>query len=167
MHIHWKRIIGYPDYEVSDTGLVRTIDGDVLKQQVYNNYLSVRLNNKWEKVHRLVAIHFIPNPDNKPVVNHNDFNTYNNHSYNLQWMTHQENVNHSKKRMNYNKYKVNRLHPETKEVIETYPSCQAAVIAMGGKNNGSAVARAIKQGTKSFGYYWERATTIPKGSTLK
>lgn len=161
MHIEWRTIEDYPNYQVSNTGLVRTFDGGILKQQCYNSYLYVRLNGKWQRVNRLVAKAFLPNPDNKPVVNHKDFNTFNNHLYNLQWTTHQENVEHSKDRMNFNRYTVNQLDPDTREVIATYPSAQAAVAAMGGKNNGSAVAKAVKHGTKSFGYYWERATTIP------
>ena len=161
MHIEWKQIKDYPDYFVSNTGLVKNYAGDYLQQQSYRKYLSVRLNNDWKKVHRLVAEAFIPNPDNKPIANHLDFNTYNNHLYNLEWATHKENVEHSKERMKFNRYVVNQLDPDTQEIINTFPSAQAAVIAMGGKNNGSAVAKAIKQGTKSYGYYWERATTIP------
>jgi hypothetical protein len=165
MHIEWRVIPPpYTNYQVSNTGLVKASDGTILKQQPYNHYLSVRLyseaagEDKWFKVHRLVAERFVPNLENKPVVNHKDFNTYNNHSYNLEWVTHQENADHSKERMNYNRYKVNQLDPEG-NIIQTFNSCNEAVSAMGGKNNGSAVAKAIKQGTKSYGYYWERATT--------
>lgn len=159
MNTVWTRIKEYPSYTVSSTGLVKTEDGGILKQQPYNGYLAVRLNNDWKKVHRLVAEAFIPNPNNKPVVNHKDFNTYNNHSYNLEWTTHKENVAHSKTRMNYNRYKVHQLDPNTRQVINTFSSCAEAVQAMGGKNNGGAVAKAIRAGTKSYGYCWERATT--------
>lgn len=171
MKAQWKVLPPpYTNYSVSNTGLVKAADGTILKQQVYNNYLSVRLyshaGDKWFKVHRLVAERFVPNPDNKPVVNHLDFNTYNNHSYNLVWVTHKENVDYSKDRMNYNRYKVNQLD-EDGNIINTFNSCQEAVTEMGGKNNGSAVAKAIKKGSRSYGYYWERATTISKESTPK
>jgi hypothetical protein len=43
-------------------------------------------------IHRLVAEAFVPNPDNKPVVDHIDTNINNNHYTNLQWVTAQENV---------------------------------------------------------------------------
>lgn len=166
MHILWKPIPGYP-YEVSNTGLVRQLDGMVLKQQAYRNYLSVLLYNaagsKWHKVHRLVAEAFIPNPDNAPVVNHEDFNTYNNHAYNLAWMSHQENATYSKSRMNFNRYAVEQLDPSTGQVIATFQSCADAVKAMGGKNNGGAVAKAVRTGTLSYGYKWKRATTTRKG----
>jgi hypothetical protein len=46
-------------------------------------------------VHRLVANHFIPNPENKSDVNHKDFNRKNNHVDNLEWTTKSENAIHS------------------------------------------------------------------------
>lgn len=64
-------------------------------------YLKVLLSKnskvKSEKIHRLVANHFIPNPDNKPHVNHIDANKLNNHYSNLEWCTHQENITHARK----------------------------------------------------------------------
>jgi hypothetical protein len=159
----WKVILYYENYSVSNTGLVKAFDGTVLKQQLYNNYLCVKLYNgthdTWKKVHRLVADAFVDNPKERPVVNHLDYNTFNNHAYNLEWVTHKENVEYSKDRMTFNRYKVLQIDPATGKIVKEYESCAAAVIAMGGKNNGSAIAKAAKQGTKSYGYYWKRATT--------
>ncbi len=102
MSIEWKDTYIYGEqYQVSQTGLVRNkITGHILTPQKDNKgYLRVRLSfhNKKSsaKVHRLVAVAFIPNPYNKPQVNHRDANKENNAVGNLEWITNYENMQHA------------------------------------------------------------------------
>ena len=60
-----------------------------------DGYVYVRIANKTHRVHRLVAQTYIPNPENKPQVNHIDGNKANNMLCNLEWMTQSENIQHS------------------------------------------------------------------------
>ena len=63
----------------------------------YPNHILVdeQGNKRTECIHRLVASHFIPNPDNKPQINHKDGNKANNHVDNLEWVTCSENSQHA------------------------------------------------------------------------
>lgn len=94
----------YPGYEISNFGRVKSWKSGKPKILVprldsQKRYYMINLckNNQSKNilVHRLVAQYFVDNPNNKPVVNHIDHNTRNNHSDNLEWVTVQENVHHS------------------------------------------------------------------------
>lgn len=98
----WKLIEGFDGiYSVSNYGEVRNNKtGRLMKQRkTEKGYLRVGLTNnekpKCMRVHRLVAQAFIPNPDDKPEVNHIDFNKENNCVNNLEWVTGKENAKHS------------------------------------------------------------------------
>lgn len=98
----WKTLKENDKYEISDTGLVRRIDTkQTLSGCITSGYRSVKLtfNNSKQKrfyVHRLVAEHFINNPDpkNKTFVNHKDGNKLNNCIENLEWVSPRENNLH-------------------------------------------------------------------------
>lgn len=98
----FREIDGFPDYEVSNLGRVCSFKGrypKILKpRKDRGGYLCVTLytgeKRVTKKVHRLVAEAFIPNPENKPEVNHIDEDKLNNVVDNLEWVTHRENMNH-------------------------------------------------------------------------
>ncbi len=110
-------------------------------------------------VHRLVAIAFIPNPDNKKYVNHRDGNKNNNDISNLEWVTASENTIHG---FENGLMRVGAEHHMSTPVrcIDTgtvYNTAKAANAAYTkGKPNGSNIARVCK-GTqkKAFGLNWE------------
>jgi hypothetical protein len=99
----WREIAGFEGrYEVSDEGRVRNMrTGKVFAVNLSSKgYPVVALCRKPEKpkscrVHRLVALAFIQNPDALPEVNHKDSDKANNHVSNLEWVTSQQNMQHS------------------------------------------------------------------------
>lgn len=99
----FKRIVGFENYAVDESGVVVNTTTRHIKSPCDNNmgYLYVDLYDKGrhskEYIHRLVAKAFIPNPDNKPYINHIDGNPHNNSIENLEWCTPLENVEHASK----------------------------------------------------------------------
>lgn len=97
----FKDIQGYPNYQISNLGRVWS-----KKRQIYlkpnknqSGYLSVCITaingkQKRELIHRLVALAFIPNPNNYPCVNHKDEDKENNTTTNLEWCTKKYNMNY-------------------------------------------------------------------------
>ena len=106
----WKWVPGFEGfYSVSNLGSIRNSKGKILsvehtrdpKTGKKTGHLRVTLHKNGKQkhcfVHRLVALAFIPNPDNKPYVNHKDNDPENNCVDNLEWCTNKENVLHSRR----------------------------------------------------------------------
>lgn len=97
----WKDIIGFEGiYQISNQGRVKNVKLNLIRNPHLSDrgYHIILLRNKkiskTARIHRLVAIHFIPNPENKEHVNHLDFNPLNNCVENLEWVTNRENSYH-------------------------------------------------------------------------
>ncbi len=144
----------------------------------HKGYLRVDLRTDDDKrkvgiVHRLVAIAFIPNPENKPQVNHIDANKINNHANNLEWVTNQENHNHKLKmglnvsiggdkhytqqgeykNFHHNWQKVQQLDLNG-NVINTFKSVKDAAIHVG--IHYTTISHAIKKNGTAKGFKWRK-----------
>ena len=90
----WKEIPGYERYEVSSLGRVRR--GNLIRKLGWNKsgrlHICMTMNRKTitKEVHRLVALTFIPNPENKPTVDHINRDFLDNRIDNLRWATRTE-----------------------------------------------------------------------------
>ena len=154
----WKRVLGYEDsYEVSNYGRIKSLsrkievhrDGEthvryyrerLMSPSIRARYPNVNLSSDGRpenfSIHRLVAQAFIPNPENKPYVNHIDGDTHNNHVSNLEWVTQSENINHAIKIGNKEpkEAKVNPKKPTTNkqkifDVLNRFPDMKTGKIA--------------------------------------
>jgi len=99
-------IIGYPNYLIFEDGRVYNREFRRFKTAWVSThgYYRIGLSNNGKKkhhfLHRLIAIHYIPNPLNLPVVDHIDRNRLNNDISNLRWVTSQGNAHNRKKMPN-------------------------------------------------------------------
>ena len=181
----WRDVVGYEGYyKVSNIGRVKSVERKIWNGKGYKTefsrilkqalnykgypivYLSKESKQKTVSVHRLVALAFISNPQNKPQVNHIDGNKKNNNVSNLEWCSNQENQLHAviNKLNDHSTYKsgkaerpVYKIDTETNEIIAKYNSIAEATDAIGykSKSNIGACCRGLKKTVG--GYKWKYA----------
>lgn len=128
----WKPVLGFPRYEISDAGRLRTISpstaGDLptvlkpfVKRSGYVQYgLSANGVEKWFLAHRLVALHFLSPDPERPVVNHRNGDKADNRVDNLEWSTLAENNRHADARgVRHALTNPKRAHKLTAAIVET------------------------------------------------
>ena len=180
----WKTIKGYENYyQISNQGRVKSVTRFVndnngvvlLKSKILNpmmnekGYLRIGLskNNqrKYKRIHRLVAEAFIPNPDNKPQINHKNGIKTDNRVSNLDWVSISENVKHSyhvlhRKKSMLRKFGVDNpnskpiLQLKNGKIIAKFNSAKEAERCTGISQGN--ISRCANKKTKSAGgYQWE------------
>ena len=170
----WKDIVGYESYyQVSNFGNIRNSTTKLLRKSIPNwaNYHRIGLNKKGKykihSVHRLVAIAFIPNPNNYPESNHIDHNRQNNNVGNLEWCTRSYNASHSFTRPDRKKArawlgKKGKLHPNSLPIVQklngvvigSFDGLSDAARKLGIRDTG--IGKVCRGERKSYkGYQWE------------
>lgn len=182
----WKIIEEYPNYMVSSEGKVKSIErndgrgrhkkGKILSPR-YNTrgYITVVLykNGKPQtfRVNRLVAQVFIPNPDNKPYVDHINGDRADNRVCNLRWVTHKENMNNPLTRLKLKNNIGQKIATECSRLKTSKPVLQfskngdfirkwdsASVAERDGNFNGTSIGDCCRGKYKtSGGYIWRFA----------
>lgn len=130
-----SNILGHPDYHITKDGELyskKSGKWKLRKAKVVNGTgrVNVQLDGKNYKIHRLVALAYIPNPENKPCVCHKDNNPLNNRVDNLYWGTQAENMSQASRdnRLGVNK----KLNPKQRRriiirIMKGYPYRQLAL----------------------------------------
>jgi len=176
----WKPIKGYEGYyEVSNFGNIRSIDrlvpflhysvhrkGRMMRLHTHRKgYLEVHLckNGKERifKVHRLVALAFIPNPLKLPQINHKDENPANNSVDNLEWCDNSYNINYGErnKRLSEKVGKKIYQYKSNGTLVGSYSSIRAAALKTGLKYSSiRSAALGIGHSKSAGGYIWVLST---------
>lgn len=170
----WKDVAGYEGlYQVSNRGNVKSLDrvsehrisgkitlkGKPVAKSFNGNYYFVNLTKdgktKRPMIHRLVAVAFLPNPDNSPCINHKDENKLNNAVENLEWCNHKYNSNYGTciDRSREKKEKEVLQYDLAGNYIRTWKSVAEAE-RIGGYDHRGISRCATGKRNKAYGYIW-------------
>ena len=159
----------FPDYLVLEDGRIYSTfkGGRYMKQNIINDYAHITLitgakKRRTAKVHRLVAMAYLPNPNNLPEIDHLDMNKLNNCASNLEWVTGQENVRRSFAAGNRKKntrpvlqYDLNnnliKRYDSVSEAAQTY-NCRTGPITRACKRENKTIKGPVK------GFIWKFET---------
>jgi hypothetical protein len=166
----WEVVDGYPNYEVSDLGGVRHLDGKVKQVSLRqtSGYVIVRLKSDltgWRtvSVHRLVAKAFVPNPGNKKEVDHRDRNRANNRADNLQWVTGKENCANRTPPIIAPRSRKTRQYSLAGSFLMEWQSAAAAAEALGlQRRNVARCSQGVRQTTGGFKWVYADLETPSK-----
>lgn len=123
------KTIGFSNYSITEDGRVYShLTNKFLKKSMMSSgYEKVHIKNdegnlKNQSVHRAVAALYVPNPENKPFVNHIDENKLNNHYTNLEWVTGSENLQswHDNNTEKHSSIKSYTVTPNESEIVKNH-----------------------------------------------
>jgi len=148
----WKPLIpellnGSIGYSISNMGRVKSSTGRIIKTVLMNRYNYVNILEKKYTLHRLVALTFIPNPENKEQVNHKDKNKQNNNVSNLEWSSPSENNLH---RDRSGEHKIIQYNLDMNEVNRFYSLNEAEENTTIGSKSISKCCRGLTESVKGF-----------------
>ena len=152
----WKQIDTSEHFHVSNMGRIQTRRlGKRYGHKTDVGYMTVRLYDKVELVHRLVCIAFHgKSPSDRPFVNHKNRDKSDNRAENLEWVSQQENAIHARETgLLQSKYRSVCKLDDNGNILDTYTSVKDAVLAVGLKYT-TNIYTAISKGTRSGGYKW-------------
>lgn len=144
--------IKYLNYKINREGKIINKNKLLMKpkeKEYHRVGLTANRVSKEFAVHRLVALTFLKNENNYPIVNHKDENKKNNNVENLEWTNHSKNAIHSSSK------DINQIDIKTGKIIATFNSINSASIALN-KKDGSGIGKTLggKQKT-AYGFKWE------------